>query len=323
MVQDFAAEIIQKGNLSEAELLRLRRMVGQDFVIDPIEAELLFQINDTVETPKPWNSYFITVITSYLIDQGQPKGYVTQEQATWLRSRIDHDGVVETVTELGLLLNLITQASNVTDELERFTLQQVGQAVIAGKGYLGQNRKLEPGVIGAVEVELLRKVLYGVSSEGGISISRSEAEFLFELNEATSGANHHQDWQRLFVQGLANHLMMVAAWEEPDIQEAIRRENWLEDSEAGIGKFSDVGIKDVVREFKAFFGKRDEPSEFTHMNQEKVAQAEKITLDEASWLIEKLNRDGRLDDNERALLDFLAEECPNIHASLINYMQAA
>ncbi len=61
---------------------------------------------------------------------------------------------------------------------------------------------LEDGVIDAEEVVLLRKELYA----DGV-IDREEADFLFDLNDATSGQANHASWQAFFVEALSDHLL--------------------------------------------------------------------------------------------------------------------
>lgn len=303
-------DITTHGELTDAGLLSLRRATGHDFEISSQEADALFHINDTVKTTDGWNEYFINAITTFLVSQTVPQGYVTDAKAAWLIMRISQDGVVNTETEIGILMSVIKLASNVTERLEKFALELVKAAVIDGEGYWGENRTLEPGVIGEAEVDLLRRVLYAVSSEGGASISRMEAETLFDINERCNSRGNHESWQRLFVGAIANHLMALAAWEEPVASEVLRREKWLEDK-SPVGMLS---LSNIAKSYKAIFGtKTDAP---THMQNRAVANPERITASESAWLIKRLNRDGGIDANERALLSFLAEECPNIHASL-------
>jgi hypothetical protein len=61
---------------------------------------------------------------------------------------------------------------------------------------------LADGIIDAEEVQKLRKELYA----DGV-IDREEADLLFELNDATSGANNDPSWQILFVEALTSHLL--------------------------------------------------------------------------------------------------------------------
>jgi hypothetical protein len=86
---------------------------------------------------------------------------------------------------------------------------------------------LEDGVIDAAEVELLRKELYADNV-----IDREEADFLFDLNDATSGKANHESWQALFVEAITSHLLDdVESPGEVDAAEAA----WLTARIAGDG----------------------------------------------------------------------------------------
>ena len=329
-LQRFVSDIIARGEILESDIMPLRRGIGEDLQIDVHEADMLFQLNDLNNKPESWNQYFVDAITTFLIHQTPPEGYISQINATWLMERIQKDGVVETHTEMALLMNVLKLAKNVTDELEMFALNQVKLSVTHGQGYLGKNRNLEPGSIGEAEVEMLRTILYSKAGDRGVSISSAEAALLFDINNATQNADNHPDWQKLFVRGIANHLMMVAAYEQPSLEEALRRANWLEDLDSvptptwkGALKLFGMQMKrgNFVKNLKSI--SETDTQTFSHMDGSAVSEAEKITATEAGWLIERLNRDGALDDNERALLTFLAEECPDIHESLTPMIRAA
>lgn len=310
--------VLSAGRLSDEDVLNLRRAVFQDGHISIQEADMLFQINDLPNKPDTWFDLFLEGVTHFLVRQTMPHGYINQANAAWLMTRIDHDGVVETRTELELLMYVMKIAKNVTDELENYALAQVKIAVLEGRGFLAQGRQLQPGVIGEAEVDILRRVLYACGGDGGAGISRAEAEALFEINDAVVDADNAHSWQQLFVSGIANHLMMLAAWEEPDMQEALRRERWLEQKGSS---FVAPSFKGVGGAFKSLFSQPEKT--YSHTNSAGLADAERITESEAYWLIERLNRDGRLDDNEKALLRFLKEESPEIHESLLPYVNAA
>jgi len=311
-------QIKSQGSLDESDILALRKVIWDDGAISLTEADALFEINHLANKPKDWPALFIEAITNFLVSQTMPQGYINQANAAWLMTRIDHDGIVETHTELELLMNVLKRANNVTEALEIYALEQVKQAVLSGKGYLGRDHALQPGVIGEAEVDVLKRVLYACSSEGGIGISQREAEALFDLNDASADAENHESWTQLFVGGIANHLMMLAAWEEPSAREALRLDNWLETPGKG---FVMPNFKGVGEAFKTLFA---EPEiQFTSMNTGAVLDAERVTAGEAVWLIERLNRDGILHKNERALLSFLKAESPEIHASLAPYLRTA
>jgi hypothetical protein len=181
---------------------------------------------------------------------------------------------------------------------------------------------LSPGLIGEAEVDLLRRTLYAGSSEGGIGISRAEAEAVFNLNDATSGRDNHASWQTLFVYVIANYLMVAAAPVTATVADAMQREAWLN------GETGKTGLT-MIRSFKALFKQRaeakaDDGSEgFSNIKTDAVARAERIDLREAQWLIDRLMADGDTDKNEAALLQFIQAECPEVDAALRRFLTAA
>lgn len=110
---------------------------------------------------------------------------------------------------------------------------------------------LADGVLDANEVKDLRVRLY----QDGV-IDLEEAELLFELNDATSGARNDPSWRTLFVDAITSYL--------------------LDD------KHSPNEIDDT----------------------------------EASWLIGRIEKDGELDDNEKALLANIKAKAKKISAKL-------
>lgn len=58
------------------------------------------------------------------------------------------------------------------------------------------------GVIDADEVSQLRERLY----DDGV-IDREEADFLFQLNDGTTGNKNHPSWQAFFVEAITAHVL--------------------------------------------------------------------------------------------------------------------
>ena len=310
--------------MTDTQLLELRRAFGADMEIDGREADVIFELDKLATKPDGWADYFTLILTTYLVHQGQPQGYINDAMAAWLIARIDHDGVVETETELRLLINVLKVAQKPGDRLEAYALRQVLEAVKSGRGYVGQNQ-LKPGVIGQAELRLLRQVFYGVGSAGGMGISKMEAQHIFALNEATKGRDNDPEWQRFFVSAISNHLMMIAAPTPVPAEEVLRRKAWLESDEGIYSGFGGLTLSSIVDAFKSVFSNEegDLTGGFTILNTERFEHAERITENEADWLITALKADGEIDANERALLDFIRQECPDINESLRPLLDAA
>lgn len=316
--------IRRKDSMSEDDVLAIRRAFGGDLTFSPAEADHLFDLNSITDKPDSWAPYFTSVLAAYVDDREAPQDYVSDSSATWLIGKISEDGLVETETELKLLLNVLKTAHHVPDVLQKFALDQVSHAVISGTGHVS-GKTLSPGTMGEAEVDLLRRVLYAGSSQGGVGITRTEAEAVFDLNDATSGRDNHASWQTLFVNVIANYLMVIAAPVVPTPAEAMRRENWLKE-ETGTRKRTSL---DMIRSFKALFEQRadakndDGSGGYSNLKADAVTQAERIDLSEAQWLIDRLMADGVRDDNEAALLRFIQAECPDIDAVLQPDLKAA
>lgn len=316
-----------EGAIGPEDVLRLRKEVFHDGVITLNEADALFELSKGLNNScEQWNDFFIEALTQFTVFQLAPSGYVSDENSAWLMESISKNGVVETATELELLVKIMAKAKFCPPTLLQFTMLQVSVAVLNGQGPLARGGELTQGVIGEAEVELLRTIMYAASSETSLAISKEEVEILQQLNDATDGANNHPAWQDLYVRATANYLMAVSGAIAPSRDAALARQAWLEDTEvnpsgfmkemiAGFGKllstdfFDDIFTSTHVMMEKAWKEKNDEFSSNVHQN-------EIIDSQEAAWLINRINRDGVINDNEKALLRFLHNESPVIDPAL-------
>ncbi|MEZ5774666.1 MAG: hypothetical protein R3D33_08195 [Hyphomicrobiaceae bacterium] len=311
---------VTAGSADHARAMR-RRFYGDDGAISLAEAETLFELNRSIETPdQDWADFFVEALTDYVVNQALPQGYVTADNADWLIDRISADGVVQTATELELLVKVIETARWVPARLTKFALDQVRIAVVEGSGPLRAGSALDPGIVSADEVELLRRVLYGFGSEGNLAISRAEAEMLFDINDRTVESRNDPEWSDLFVKAIACHIMAASGYQVPPREEALRREEWLEDR--GDLAFPDVLGKMISGGLKAIWGAANEADweeiALDRLEQQRIAMitAEEVTEPEAEWLAERIGRDGVIHENERVLIRFLKTESPAVHPAL-------
>lgn len=316
---DAARKIAESGTISEEDVLILRREVFGDGVVAEAEAELLFDLNEACpEQDTKWVEFFSEAMTDYLVHQAEPEGYVSESNAKWVMKRVSRDGVIDTQSELDMMIRVLDKAQSSPENLVAFVLEEVKRGVLEGEGPVGHGRDLEPGIVGEAEVELLRKILYAFGGDDNIAISRAEAEVLFDLNDATADADNHPSWSDLFVKAVANFLMATSDYVVPTRQQALKREDWLEERD-GIGGFMSKmlsgGLKGIWHAYK-----RDEDIEryarlFGRDNM--IPQNERITGVEADWLVNRIGRDGTFHENEKALINFIKEESPDIHPTLL------
>jgi uncharacterized membrane protein YebE (DUF533 family) len=185
-------DIVADGVVDAAEVAGIRKRVYADGVIDRDEADFLFAVNDAVSGHKNatgWQKLFVEAITDYVLGDKTSPGEVDDKEASYLISKIKGDRQVDS-TELALLVNITAKAKATSPKFQKFVLASLKDAILAD------------GVIDADEVKMLKTVIYGSGGGEGACVSRAEADFLFELNDAVSGKKNSPAWKSLFVEAI-------------------------------------------------------------------------------------------------------------------------
>ena len=181
------------------DVLALRRLIYSDGAIAPHEAEALIALDEAAAARcAEWDELFVEALTDYVVRQQAPADYIDDAKADWLIARLSADGRIKTDSELEALVHILETATTSPARLTAFVLGQVKAAVVSGEGPLLRGGRLEKGRISAGEVALLRRVLYAAGGDGNVAITRSEAEVLFDINDACRGADNDPSWTDLF-----------------------------------------------------------------------------------------------------------------------------
>jgi hypothetical protein len=314
---DVLSQIIKNKAVSLDEVLVLRRQIWPDGAISKSEAEMLFRMDDAIEKGcAEWDDFFVEAITTFLVDQAHPQGYVSDADAAWLEQRIMHDGKVRAATELETLVCVLERAVHVPHRLEMLALETVRDAILGGDKELLSNRVLKAGAIGDPEVAMLRRILYATGGARSDAISIDEAELIFDLNDATAAEKPCPAWTTLFVNVLSNYLLSQNDYMPPSRERLKEIDNWLNRPSAGIIGFSAATAKiqggeyhsgGAFADIKSAFSGLSPMEEIYEIRSGDKAQSDagRVDSDEARWLIERICRDARLSANERALLVFL------------------
>jgi len=196
-LKQFAKELAADGIVDEGEVRKIRRRIYADGSIERDEADFLFSLNNAVSGANnhpSWNRLFVEALTDHFLGDKKSPGEVDSDEASYLIRKVKGDGRVDEA-ELALLVNIVTEAKKVAAKLHKYLLSSLKSAV------------LDDGVIDKSEVEMIRKVVFCEGGSGGAGVSRDEAEFLFCLNDGTSGKTNHASWKRLFVEALTSHVL--------------------------------------------------------------------------------------------------------------------
>jgi hypothetical protein len=295
-------------NPISAEALReLRSKVWADGSVSAAEAEKLFELNRTVEPSNEWTGFFVEAICEFLVSQGEPRGYVTEDEAGWLIHHVSHDGRIETHAELELIVKLLEHAEYAPPSLRRFALGAIEKTVLTGEGPTRSGKPVTPGRIDDAEVALIRRLIFAAAGDGPAKVSKAEAEMLFRLKDATLNGENSPEWKKLFVQGVANHLMAHQSYEPSSPEEEMRLEKPYKADPFGhiLSKLGqDIASPREIEE--SLFGE-DQDKAIEKFDRDVAADAE-VTSEESGWLKRLFEQDANRDEYEQALVDFLAED---------------
>jgi hypothetical protein len=316
-------EILSRGSIKEADIARFRRVLYEDGVISPDEAELLFRLNEGCALKDAsWADLFIEGITDYIVFQERPQGYVTASNAHWLIDRISKDGKIDSKAELELVVNVLDKARWAPVSLAKFALDQVKYAVISGAGPLRAGKMLAPGCITDGEVDLLRRILYAFGGNGSVAVTRDEADILFDIDDAVENSAPNPAWTDLFVKAVANVIMSASGYSVPTREEALRQEAALDrpDQKTSVLAFLLSMVQSNLEAVKdAYQNQTPEERALARLEHQRIEiiTNETISEAEASWLVGRIGRDGQLSPSEHALVAYLRHESPAIHPMLL------
>lgn len=306
---DLAQRVAEDGKVTAEEIFSLRQLGWGDGKIYREEADAIFAINNSLEdAPVEWVDFFVEAISEFVLNGTEPRGMCDVEEAQWLINALDHDGKLDSMAELELLVRVIEKARNVPDFLKSYVLRQIEQEVMTGVGPTRCGGELSATHISAAECRLLRRVIFASGGHGPAAVSRFDAELLFRLKDATSQDENSPLWDDLFVDGVANYLkgfqLKNAQLDHARVKEL---EAFVADNEARVGRFMGAMAREmpqVHNHFGKVFGKNAGGQNYT----EAAAAGNLVEDFEQEWLEKMIDADGEVDDLERALLSRIIEE---------------
>ncbi len=278
--------ITEKHFVTAEDVLRLRREVFGDHLVDRHEAYQLFQLADSAPAgDHDWHDFLCEAATDFFVRQKDPCGYMTEADAVFLMKCFGAPETVSTI-KTDVLCHMLKHATLVPRSLVEFGFEIVRAHVLAD------------GRIDADEVNRLRCFLFAAGGDGNIAITRAEAELLFDINDLTHGEANAPAWTHFFAQGVANHLMAHIGYQPLNRAEVLRLEDNLADHSVNIGRF-------VSRMFSRGPAELPKQANKNRLREGEAAVAAQVTASEADWLADRIGRDGVYNDAEKAVIAHL------------------
>jgi len=322
---DVLSALEGQARITAEDVLAIRPVIFADMMISPEEAEALFSVNASAfDADQAWRDLFVEAMTDYLVRQQKPEGYIDRAKADWLENRLATDGRTPNDAELEMLVYVLERAESAPADLGLFAMRQVARHALSPDRIAGRGPALTAG-----EVSLIRRALYAFAGAGGAgAVSREEAEILFDLNDAARGRASDPAWTDLFAKAIGSAIMAAAGYQPPSREQALKNEAWMTAP-------PERAVDTVGRAFQALLGARaldaldaetpefDAYNEKLHSKQSEIFVAAPVTTEEAGWMLNRVGRDGVLDDNEKALLTFVKDNADPVPPAVLEKLKAA
>ena len=289
------------GHVSADDVIFLRKNVFADGVVNRAELAALFALAEKApQGDREWFDYFAEASADFFLREEEPAGYLTEEEFQHLEAFVTRDGKKASSIELGMLVALMEKATETTSTMAEFTADQFRRLI--------RDRSKGAARVSGADAALLRRYLYASAGDGSIAINRDEAELLFDLHEMTIGADNDPAFADLFIKAVAAHLMAHVGYQPLPREEALRLHAWVTDQTVNPAGFFGrmvsgglAGIRESYGRKQSFASKKNEDDAIA------AAIAERVTAQEADWLADRIGKNGKFDDVERALLHYMRE----------------
>ena len=314
-VLEIAQRVAASGIVGPADVLAVRRAVyGGDCLVSRAEAEAVFAVERARRAHNPdWSAFFIEALSDYILNQELPAGYVSEENAAWLQAEISKRKSPSTDGDLAIVVRVIEQAREVPASFSAFALRMAKETVIYGDGPDAQGRMHASGRVTDADVAMLQRILWGAGSEGLMAVSREEAEALFAIADATTGADNDAAFEPLFAKAIGNYLLGATGRAVPDRETALRFEapGSYKADVVGFMKRALSSAPDFASAFKERSFAQTVENEHAKLNMIRdvdIELAAILTPEKAAWLAERIARNGVTNGPEKALLAFVERE---------------
>lgn len=305
---DLAGGVSTDGAVTPEEMADLRKSAWQDGRMTSVEIDTMILANDQLRgSSQDWSEFFAEALSEYALNDTEPKGYVDDTRSRWIASRITTQGTLAGMEELEAVVRILERATNVGDCLRDLAIGAIEKAALEGTGPTRSGENTAPaGRITSLEAGYLRRIVFAPASERPAAVGKREAELLFRIKDATLDGENGTEWPGLFVQGVASYLQGFGGAEPLTAGRAKELESFMNDQGANLSHFfARMARSDVRDGFGSLLGEMAPEDEY---GDDELAQATRVTPDEASWLDAMLDADEDLDDLERDLLRFLSDD---------------
>lgn len=299
------------GFVTAEEVLFLRRNVFRDGVVSRDELTSLMGLAARAPAgDREWPDFLVEAVGDFFLREEQPHGYLTDEEWGFLsgflgKEWLGENGAAARMFEARLLVSLAERATSTPLAMNRYAAEAIKSTLRTRPGTPDGAPRID-----AETAALVKRLIYAAAGDQSVAVSRAEAEFLFDLNDLSAGADNDPAWREVFVSAIAAHLMAHIGYRPLAREEAMRLDVFARDQSVKPGRMFGRMFSGGLAALRQALGgdegaKASLQAQHNAANEQAAAEAERITASETDWLVERICRDGDLHQTERDLVAHL------------------
>lgn len=210
-------ELASKPTLLSWDIQRLRHGFYRLGALDRRGAARLLHANRTMAARHDdWAEFCLGALVGFFIEDQADSAVLSREKEAVLLSWLGDGASIDNLVERRLALRLLLMASHRPEHLERRVLEATSENLLhQTERWLGLGRR-SAGVIDALDIQLIRKLLNAGGGHERRIPSRSAIDFLIELDQKVLRFVDPEGWRRLLLASLVRHLSAGSSLENRD-----------------------------------------------------------------------------------------------------------
>lgn len=201
------AEMLAKSAISDGDVDALRRAFYRRQAIDRPCAAEIFRVNRMMRVcHHGWTEFYLEALTNFFLEYQEDGCVLPDDSAAVLLAWLGEGASIEDLGERRLASRIFLKARRVSDVFEQRVLGAIKDNLLhRSERWLGGGRR-EAGVIDALDMQLIRRSIYGAGGQYPIRVSPTAVAFLFDIARRASSFEDPAAWRGLLVDAVALHL---------------------------------------------------------------------------------------------------------------------
>lgn len=201
------SELTSRQSLTEHDVQRIREAAYRQGGVDRRLAAEVFHANRLMSSQSDaWTELYLELLNDYFLRYQRGRYRLLKEDETTLLIWLGDDVSIANVEERRLALRILLRASNIPNQLQQRVLDAVSDNLLHhGERWLGLGKR-SAGVIDALDMQLIRRLVYGITEEGIQEARGTIINFLLGLDQNARRFINPGSWRRLLIENIAQHL---------------------------------------------------------------------------------------------------------------------